>query len=62
MMKIKCPHCGNVTTWEDNKYRPFCSERCKLYDLGAWADENFKIDDKLNHSSTSIELVEETDE
>ncbi len=57
MMKIKCPHCGNVTTWEDNKYRPYCSERCKLYDLGAWADEKFKIDDKLNHSSTTIELV-----
>jgi hypothetical protein len=29
--------------WEGNSYRPFCSDRCRLLDLGAWADERFRI-------------------
>lgn len=43
-MKIKCPICGNITTWEENPWRPFCSERCKLIDLGAWATEEYLIE------------------
>jgi endogenous inhibitor of DNA gyrase (YacG/DUF329 family) len=42
-MRIRCPRCGELTTWEENPYRPFCSERCKLLDLGAWASEDYKI-------------------
>ena len=61
-MKLKCPHCGNITKWDDNPYKPFCSERCKLIDLGSWADEKFKIEDKLNSSNVNIELVGEDDE
>ena len=61
-MKIKCPHCGGVTTWEGNKYKPFCSERCKLIDLGSWADEKFKIEDKVNRSSLDIGLAGDDDE
>lgn len=41
---ICCPHCGKKGTWEkDNPARPFCSKRCKLIDLGAWADESRSI-------------------
>lgn len=41
---ISCPHCGKKGTWKpDNSSRPFCSERCKLIDLGAWADESHSI-------------------
>ena len=61
-MKIKCPNCRSITQWEDNKYRPFCSKRCKLIDLGAWADESFKIEDKVNRSSINLGLVGEDDE
>jgi len=44
LSKITCPQCQAPGTWrEDNPYRPFCSERCKLIDLGAWADESNKI-------------------
>jgi endogenous inhibitor of DNA gyrase (YacG/DUF329 family) len=32
-----------MTTWEENPWRPFCSERCKLIDLGAWASEEYKV-------------------
>jgi hypothetical protein len=42
-MKIRCPHCNEMTTWEENPYRPFCSERCKLLDLGAWADGEYRV-------------------
>lgn len=42
--KIKCPTCGKQDTWHpENKYRPFCSDRCKLIDLGEWASEGHKI-------------------
>jgi len=37
-MKIRCPICHKETEWaESNPFRPFCSERCKLTDLGEWA-------------------------
>lgn len=42
-MKITCPICRNSTTWEENPYRPFCSERCKLIDMGKWALEDYRI-------------------
>ncbi|HAT8179299.1 TPA: DNA gyrase inhibitor YacG [Legionella pneumophila] len=42
--KIKCPICNKQNTWRpDNQFRPFCSERCKLIDLGEWASESRKI-------------------
>ena len=38
-----CPRCGEATQWEDNPFRPFCSERCKLIDLGAWANDEYRL-------------------
>ncbi len=38
-----CPRCQKPSVWQDNPSRPFCSERCKLIDLGAWANEDYKI-------------------
>jgi endogenous inhibitor of DNA gyrase (YacG/DUF329 family) len=41
---LKCPTCQKTIEYSDKyPYRPFCSERCKLIDLGEWADENHKI-------------------
>ncbi|MDH5300198.1 MAG: DNA gyrase inhibitor YacG [Gammaproteobacteria bacterium] len=41
---VQCPHCGQDVAWNNqSKWRPFCSQRCKLIDLGAWADESYKI-------------------
>lgn len=42
-MKITCPICKATTTWEENPHRPFCSERCKLVDLGKWAAEAYRV-------------------
>lgn len=33
---VKCPTCGRALEWASAQFRPFCSERCRLIDLGAW--------------------------
>ncbi len=43
MPMVKCPGCGRMVEYTGNEFRPFCSERCKLLDLGAWADEEFAL-------------------
>jgi hypothetical protein len=43
-MKIRCPICKRLTTWEENPFRPFCSQRCKLMDLGKWATEGYRVE------------------
>ena len=43
-MIIICPICKKKTTWEENPWRPFCSERCKLADLGKWVSVGYKIE------------------
>ena len=41
---VNCPHCGKPVAWTAaNPYRPFCSERCRLIDLGAWATERYRV-------------------
>ena len=41
---IACPVCGKATAFAvSNKWRPFCSERCRTSDLGAWASESYRI-------------------
>ena len=42
--KVTCPTCQKIHLWSaDNAFRPFCSERCKLIDLGEWASEKHVI-------------------
>ncbi|MGH7275029.1 MAG: DNA gyrase inhibitor YacG [Nitrospiria bacterium] len=43
-MKLMCPICHNEVVWGENPYRPFCSERCKLIDLGEWASEGYRME------------------
>ncbi len=41
---VACPRCGVPVAWDrTSRYRPFCSERCKLMDLGAWAKEEYRV-------------------
>ncbi|MBI4211679.1 MAG: DNA gyrase inhibitor YacG [Deltaproteobacteria bacterium] len=42
-IKVRCPQCKTQVAWEGNPHRPFCSERCKLIDLGQWATEQYKV-------------------
>ncbi|HVE49901.1 MAG TPA: DNA gyrase inhibitor YacG [Casimicrobiaceae bacterium] len=41
---VACPTCGKQVAWTpESTWRPFCSERCKLIDFGAWANESYRI-------------------
>lgn len=41
---VACPACGKSTAFTaTNRWRPFCSERCRVGDLGAWATESYRI-------------------
>ncbi len=39
----RCPTCRAAVVWEQNPHRPFCSERCRLIDLGAWVTERYRV-------------------
>ena len=42
---VACPHCGKQHQWDSsNHFRPFCSERCKMIDLGKWANEEYRVE------------------
>jgi len=41
-IEIKCPRCGKIVN-RDCPFLPFCSERCKMVDLGVWLEEGFRI-------------------
>jgi len=41
--KVKCPICKQETPWEGNPLRPFCSERCRMQDLGNWASGQYTV-------------------
>ncbi len=57
-LTVACPTCAAPVEWTaDNPYRPFCCERCKLIDLGAWAAEEHAIPgDSLEDELFSGEL------
>jgi len=42
-MRVRCPECGHETRFEGNPWRPFCTERCQLIDLGRWASEGYRL-------------------
>lgn len=55
--KIKCPQCNQPAFWQDNPDRPFCSERCRLIDLGRWADESYRIAGKPQDELSEENIV-----
>lgn len=43
-IKLNCPTCKKTVLWNNQfPHRPFCSDRCRLIDLGEWASENHRI-------------------
>ncbi|NWG14431.1 MAG: DNA gyrase inhibitor YacG [Acidobacteria bacterium] len=43
MREHSCPRCGRKTVYQGNPFRPFCSERCKLIDLGHWVSGDYRV-------------------
>ncbi len=53
---VKCPTCGKPVVWsEKSKWRPFCSERCRLIDLGEWASESHRIPGESTYPEEFVE-------
>jgi len=54
---VECPNCSKPVEWtEANRYRPFCSKRCKLIDFGEWASERNSIPGEPVYPSVDEEL------
>ncbi|RCU49896.1 DNA gyrase inhibitor YacG [Corallincola holothuriorum] len=52
---VDCPNCAKAVIWgNESKYRPFCSKRCQLIDLGQWADEEHKIATKEDNPMADL--------
>ena len=46
-MKYNCPICKTLTDSDTSPDFPFCSERCRLLDLGAWSAEKYVVSDPI---------------
>jgi len=52
MRIVACPRCGRQAPFDPrNTWRPFCSERCKLIDLGNWASESYRLPESTRPAS-----------
>lgn len=63
MTVVRCPTCERSVEWtEAARWRPFCSERCKLIDLGAWAAEKHAIAGEVVETEDGPKRSREGDE
>lgn len=54
---VACPNCKQLSEFSpNNRFRPFCSERCKMIDLGVWATEGYAIPDTAPADPTDEEF------
>ncbi len=59
---VTCPRCKKDCLFApENPFRPFCSERCKLIDLGEWAQEKFRVPTEHHENIENVENEEEYD-
>ena len=66
-LKVKCCHCKKEFSYYSSKYRPFCTERCKMVDLGHWFEESYSVEGRDNSvyiedSGMLDNLIDETNE
>ncbi len=62
MAVVQCPTCGDSVVWNaSSPFRPFCSERCKNVDLGAWASERYAIRAEPPDGADDADLDRPTD-
>lgn len=56
---VTCPACGGPSLYSPaNAYRPFCGERCKNHDLGAWANEDFRLPTTARENDDADEVLQ----
>lgn len=58
ILKVKCPTCKKDTFYSvENPHRRFCSERCKLIDLGSWASDEYSVEVAPETEEELIQLI-----
>ena len=60
--EVSCPRCGRRHEWEGNPYRPFCSERCKMVDLGRWLSGDYRVPVRQDPDTGAFDVPVETPE
>ena len=56
VLTVKCPTCGKTVEWsEKNPFRPFCSDRCRQIDLGAWANEEYRVPSRAEDEDSGMD-------
>lgn len=57
---VRCPQCGRAVPYSlQNPYRPFCSEACRIIDLGAWAAEEHKVAGEPVNQDEDADLLQD---
>lgn len=61
--RVPCPRCKKRGPWLDGPWKPFCSQRCRLIDLGSWLEGNYRISEPLRpeHFSGFEDLPDHVD-
>ena len=54
---MKCPECSKEFNYYASEFRPFCSEKCKMVDLGMWLTENYALASNEPLSESDVETV-----
>ncbi|POB13972.1 DNA gyrase inhibitor YacG [Halobacteriovorax sp. DA5] len=57
VLKVKCPECSKEFNYYSSEFRPFCSEKCKMVDLGMWLTENYTVASNEPLSESDLEAV-----
>ncbi len=47
-LNVNCPHCKKQFNYYSSQFRPFCTEKCKMVDLGHWFDESYTVEGRDN--------------
>lgn len=59
---VKCPCCSDSFEYYSSEFRPFCSEKCKMIDLGLWLTESYSLESKEPLNESDLEKVIENQE
>jgi uncharacterized protein len=57
-MRVKCPTCKKEFTYYNSEFRPFCSEKCRLIDLGQWLNESYQVPVQNLTEDEQMQLIE----
>ena len=55
VLQVSCPKCRSLFVYHESEFRPFCSKRCKMIDLGHWMSESYSVPGKEIDNTCELE-------